>query len=141
MATGTFSPATSAVRIRETPLLRWALEIDGAVSALNGLAYVVAAGAIGDRLGLSTALLVPIGAFLVVYGAALVVMSMRPRLGRGAVRAVIVLNALWVVDSLVVAFSGWFDPQGIGIAWILAQAVVVAGFATAQALGLRRAAP
>ncbi|NEE03370.1 hypothetical protein [Phytoactinopolyspora halotolerans] len=139
MAMDTINRAGNVVRVRENPLLRWALEIDGAVSALNGLAYVVAAGALSDLLGLPTALLVPAGAFLVVYGLVLVAMSMRSTVGRAVVRTVIVLNALWVADSIVVAASGWFDASTAGIVWILLQAAVVAGFAVAQAGGLRRA--
>lgn len=129
MTSTTYTEPARTVRVRETPLLRWALELDGAVSALNGLAYVVAAGAIGDLLCLPASLLRAAGAFLVVYGLALVVMSLRPRLRRTAVLAVVVLNALWVIDSVVVAVSGWFEPSG----------AVIAGFATPQGLGLRRA--
>lgn len=139
MATTTRIDTASTLRLRESPLLRWVLEIDGIGSALNGLAYLVAAKPIADLLGLPVALLVPAGAFLVLYGAALIVMSTRPCIGAAAVRAVVAINLIWAADSLVVAFSGWFDPTGVGVGWILAQTALVVGFAVLQMVGLRRA--
>ncbi|AYY12110.1 hypothetical protein EF847_04695 [Actinobacteria bacterium YIM 96077] len=127
------------VPIHRTPLLRWALAVDGAVSAVNGLIYVALAAAVGGLLGLPATLLVPVGAFLILYGAGLAVMSGRSRLRALAVLAVVELNAIWVVASLVVAATGWFDPSTIGVVWIVLQAAVVAGFAVAQLAGLRRA--
>ena len=139
MTAHTYADTRSIARVRETPLLRWALELDGIGSALNGLAYLVAASALGELFGLPTALLVPAGAFLVAYGAALIVMSTRREVSAVAVKVVVAANLIWMVDSLVVAFSGWFSPTGAGVAWILAQSALVAGFAITQAAGLRRA--
>lgn len=139
MTAHSYTDTRATAKVRETPPLRWALELDGIGSALNGLAYLVAASALGELFGLSTALLVPAGAFLVAYGAALIVMSTRREVSAVAVKIVIAANVIWMVDSLVVAFSGWFSPAGAGVAWILAQAALVGGFAIAQAAGLRRA--
>ncbi|PSK97274.1 hypothetical protein CLV30_12373 [Haloactinopolyspora alba] len=139
MTTDSFTATAGTVRTRENPLLRWALITDGAVSAVNGLAYVAAANAVGDLLELPVSLLVPAGVFLVVYGLVLIAMARRPRLARRAVAGVVVLNALWVVDSLVVASGAWFDPGTAGVVWLLMQAAVVAAFAVVQAVGMRRA--
>ena len=49
------------------------------------------------------------------------------------------VNALWVVDSLVVAAAGWFDLTTVGTVCVVVQAAVVAGLAVAEYAGLRRA--
>ncbi|TDD73137.1 hypothetical protein E1262_01260 [Jiangella aurantiaca] len=142
MATGTAGTAarTPAVaRIRETPLLRWTLELDGIATALNGLVYVLAAGWVGDHLGLPTALLYPAGAFLVVVGALVFTVSTRREAPVLWVGAILVLNAVWAIDSVIVAAAGWFDPTTAGTVWILLQAGLVALFAVLQWAGLKRA--
>jgi hypothetical protein len=53
---------------------------------------------------------------------------------------VIGINALWVADSVLLLLGGWVNPTGLGYAFVLFQAAVVAGFADAQYLGLRRSA-
>ncbi|WP_306747386.1 hypothetical protein [Saccharothrix yanglingensis] len=49
-------------------------------------------------------------------------------------------NLVWVVDSLLVAFAGWFPLTGPGLFLVLAQVAAVAGFIALQVLGLRRSA-
>ena len=56
---------------------------------------------------------------------------------RSAVLAIIVVNAFWVVDSFVLLASGWVAPNGLGIAFVVAQAIAVGALAGAQAIGLR----
>jgi hypothetical protein len=52
--------------------------------------------------------------------------------------AVILCNAVWVADSLLLLMSGWVQPTALGTAFVLAQALLVGLFAELQALGLRR---
>ncbi|PZF79578.1 hypothetical protein [Jiangella anatolica] len=129
----------AVARIRDTPLLRWTLEIDGIVTVLNGLAYVAAAGWVGDRLGLPTSLLYPAGAVLIVMGAFVFYVSTRREAPVSWVGAIIAINAVWVVDSVIVAAAGWFDPTTAGTVWILLQAALVAVFVELEWVGLRRA--
>ena len=119
-------------------LLRIALKLDAVVTGANGLAYLVAAGPIGDALGLSPALLRGAGAFLLVFAALVALTATRPSVPRGAVVAIIAANAVWAVDSLVAALAGWGSPTTAGTVWIVLQAIVVAGFAELQLTGLRR---
>ena len=42
------------------------------------------------------------------------------------------------MDCVILAFSGWVTPSGLGYAFILAQVVVVVAFAELQYVGLRR---
>ena len=63
---------------RRTPLLRLALKLDAIVTGANGAAYLIAAGPLGDLLGLSPALLRGTGAFLLAFAAAVYVTATRP---------------------------------------------------------------
>lgn len=139
MAADTAARTPALARVRETPLLRWTLEFDGIVTALNGLVYVLAAGWVGDQLGLPAALLYPAGALLAVMGAFVFFVSTRREAPVLWVGAIIVLNAVWAIDSVVVVAAGWFDPTTAGTTWILLQAALVAGFVVLQYAGLKRA--
>jgi len=48
------------------------------------------------------------------------------------------LNTAWVAESTLLLLGGWVNLTGLGYAFVLFQALVVAGFAEAQYLGLRR---
>jgi hypothetical protein len=139
MTAQTAARTPAVARIRETPLLRWTLELDGVANVVTGLVYVLAAGWISDQLGLPTALLYPTGAFMIAAGAVIFAMSSRRSVPALWVGAVIVLNFVWAVDSVVVAAAGWFDPTTAGTVWILLQAGVVAVLGAFEWAGLRRA--
>jgi hypothetical protein len=128
-------PITTTER---TPLLRLALKIDAIVTGANGAAYLVAAGPLGDLLGLSPALLRGTGAFLVAFAAAVWLTATRRSISRPAVYAIVAANAIWAVDSIVAAIAGWGTPDTAGTVWIVLQAIVVAFFAELQLAGLRR---
>jgi hypothetical protein len=51
---------------------------------------------------------------------------------------VIVANAIWAVDSIILLLSGWLTPNALGYAFIIFQALVVAAFAEIQYIGMRR---
>lgn len=125
----------NAVPTQRTGLLRPALVADAVVSAANGVAYLAAAAPIGDALGLSPGLLRGVGVFCLVWSVCVALVARTPR--RGTVTAVVVLNAIWAIDSLVVAAAGWGDPTTAGTVWIVFQALAVAGLATLQAVGRR----
>ena len=59
--------------------LRTALKLDAVVTGANGAAYLVAAGPLEDLLGLSPALLRGIGAFLLLFSAAVWTVAARPQ--------------------------------------------------------------
>jgi hypothetical protein len=121
------------------PLLRLALKLDAIVTGANGAAYLIAAGPLGDLLGLSPALLRGTGAFLLAFAAAVWLTATRPSIPRAAVYAIIAANAIWALDSVVAAVAGWGTPDTVGTVWIVLQAIVVAAFAELQLVGLRRA--
>ena len=122
---------------RRGSLLRTALTLDAAVSGANGVAYLVAAGPIGELLGLSETLLRGVGAFFVLFAAAVAYTATRPDVPRPAVVAIIAGNVAWAAGSIAAAIAGWGDPETAGTVWIVMQGLVVAGFAELQAMGLR----
>jgi len=114
--------------------LRTALKLDAIVTGANGAAYLVAAGPLEDLLGLSPALLRGIGAFLLLFSAAVWVVAAQPQVSSTAALAVIAVNVLWAVDSIAFLAAGLSDPTTLGAIWIVMQALVVAGFAGLQAV-------
>ena len=130
--------ATPAAASADRSLLRLALQADAAVTGANGAAYLVAAGPLGDLLGLEPSLLRGLGAFLVVFAVGVALTGTRRRIPRAAVLAVIAGNAAWAAGSVVAAVAGWGSPTTAGTVWTVLQAVTVAAFAELQLLGLRR---
>ena len=111
-------------------LLRPALVLDAAVTGLNGVAYLAAAGQLEDVLGLPASWLRIAGVVLVAFAAFVALVSRQP--SSAAVRAIVAVNVAWVVGSLVFAIAGWGSPETVGTVWIVLQAIVVAGFAELQ---------
>ena len=122
-------------------LLRPALKLDAVASGALGVLSLAAGPLLEDLLGTPRTLRWPIGLFLIGYAAAVWAVGSRPRVSRPAVRTVIAINLLWVVASVAAVAGGRLLLTGLGIAFVLAQAVAVAMFADLQFLGLRRARP
>jgi hypothetical protein len=131
-------PAMQPARILRRISLRTALRLDAAISGANGAAYLVAAQPLGDLLGMSPGLLRILGGVLVAFAAAVALTAARADIRRPAVVAIIAVNLAWALASVAAACAGWDSPATAGTIWIVAQAVVVAGFADLQAWALRR---
>ncbi|RKN51162.1 hypothetical protein [Micromonospora endolithica] len=136
--TADLTARTAVTAGTDRSLLRLALRIDALASGASGLAFAPGAALVADPLGLPTALLVPVGIFLLGYAAALWLLAARPRIDRRAAAVVVVVNLIWAVDSVVLLAGGWFTPTMVGVVVIAAQAAAVAGFAAVQWIGLRR---
>jgi len=119
-------------------LLRNVIIADGVVCAVTGLLVAAAAGPLNDLLGLPTSLLRGVGLFLIPFGALVFLLGMRPVPARTAVQMLIAGNLLWVVASIGLLVSSRVDPTGLGIAFVILQAALVAAFAELEMLGLRR---
>jgi hypothetical protein len=120
--------------------LRRVLLADAATSAAAGLLMLLGAGLVADPLGLPAALLRGAGLALLPFAACVGFLGLRGGISRPAVRAVILLNALWVAASLVLLLGGWVAPTALGYAFVIAQAAAVALLAELQYVGLRRLA-
>lgn len=126
--------------IGTSTFLRRALVADAAISGATGLLMILGAEALQGLLGLPAALSRSAGLVLLPFVALLVWLATRERAPRAGVWTVIEINALWVIGSLLLVLSGWVALTGLGSAFVLVQAVAVAGFAAVQYAGLRRAA-
>lgn len=122
-------------------LLRYALVGDAVASGATGLLMAAGAGFLTELLGLPEPLLRAAGLVLLPYAALVAYLGTRAVLSRGAVWTVIIVNGLWVIDSLALLLGPSLTPTALGYAFVLFQAVVVLVFAEAQYFGLRRSLP
>ena len=125
--------------LQSSSLLRSALGIDAAACAATGLLLAVAAGPLAGPLGFPAGFLRGTGLGLLPFAALLAWLAGRETLPRLAVPAVIGLNLLWIAGSIAILLAGWFQPSGLGIAFVLAQAGAVAVITELEVVGLKRA--
>jgi hypothetical protein len=121
--------------------LRRILLLDALASGGTGLLMALFAQPLQDWLGVPAALLRYAGWCLVPFAGLLLLLARSQRLAPGAVVAVIVLNGLWVVGSVVVLLAGVVvQPSALGHAFVLGQAVAVAVLAEMETIALRSSA-
>ena len=128
-------PTSVRERIAAIPreaLLRAALLVDAAVTGLNAVAYVLAAGAIDGPLGLDQTLLRVAGVGLIAFALLVLAIANRDPIPRAGSLAVALANVAWVIASVAALVSGALDPTTGGAVWVIAQALVVEAFATVQ---------
>jgi hypothetical protein len=120
-------------------LLRFALRLDALASGASAVLALAGSPWLTELLGTPATLLWPTGLFLLVWAAALWWVASRPAINAAAVWAIIALNLLWVIDSVVLVAAGWFALTVLGTVFVLVQALAVAVFADLEFVGLRRA--
>ncbi|MGK7869382.1 hypothetical protein [Falsiroseomonas sp. E2-1-a20] len=119
-------------------MLRLALLADAAACAACGVVLAAGAGALAGPLGLPEPLLRWVGLGLLPWAAFVGLTGWAASPSRRAAWAIVALNALWVLDSLLLAAGAFgLAPTGLGVAFILAQATLGGGFAVVQTLALR----
>ncbi|MDF2074804.1 hypothetical protein P2Q70_09490 [Pseudomonas mendocina] len=123
--------------LQPTPILRNALLLDGLLSGVTGLLLVLAAGWLGAFLELPRLLLLVAGSAALPFAALLVWLSNRAEISRQAIWAVIAVNAVWVIDSLLLLVIGWVSPNLFGYAFVIAQALAIGLLAELQWFGLK----
>lgn len=119
------------------PSLRAALALDAAASGAAGVVMLAGAGMLAPLLGLPATLLTVAGAALLPFALAVGLLA-RQAPPRGLAGAVVAVNEAWVVASVVLLLGPWVAPTALGVAFVLAQAGIVAVFALLQAQALRR---
>lgn len=120
--------------------LRRVLLADAIISGVTGALMAGGSTVLASLLLLPESLLRSAGLVLLPFAAFVAFVATRPQIPRVAVWAVIIINALWALDSVVLLLSGWVTPNLLGYGFVLFQAVVVAVFGELQFLALRRAA-
>jgi len=124
---------------RRIPLLRRALLSEAVLTGATGSLMFLGAGPLADILALPAGMLRNAGLVLLPFVACIAYLATRERMPRAGIWAVILINELWVAASIVLLLRGWVAPNGLGVTFVLFQALVVAVFATAQYIGVRDA--
>ena len=127
--------------LNASPLLRRALFADGLAGLATGSLLVLAAGWLAELLALPRDLLLASGWALLPLGVFLVWLGSCEQINRLAVWAVLAINALWVVDSLLLLIAGWIAPNLLGQVFVVGQALLVLLFLELELMGLKRSEP
>jgi hypothetical protein len=114
-------------------LLRNTLRVDAVASGVSGAGLVALGGLHEELFGLPRAWSLPMGIFLLVFAALAGLAST----GTRGVPAIVAVNVAWVIASVVMVFA--LPLTGLGVGYVVAQAVAVAVFAELEFVGLRRA--
>ena len=123
--------------IEPVRLLKLALFADAAASAAIAGLQLVFPALLAERLALPAVLLTESGMFLVAYALMLVGLASMARVWTAAIQLVIVGNVGWALACLVLAFSPLLSVGGLGLAFLLLQAVAVLLFAWIERAGLQ----
>lgn len=126
--------------INPSLFLRRALQIDAVFSGTAALLMVFGAGFLASLLNLPETFLRNTGLVLVVFALGVGYLASRDMMSKTAVWAVIAINAVWTIDSIVLLASGWVSPNLLGQAFIVMQAIAVGVFAELEFVGLRKSA-
>jgi hypothetical protein len=126
--------------IHTATFLRRVLLLDAVSSGAMGVLLLTCSGLLAGLLNLPAELLNEAGIVLVPFALAVGFLGTRSRLSRVAVWAVIGINAVWAIDSVVLLFTGWVQPNSLGYAFVIGQAAFVAVMAELEFLGLRKSA-
>lgn len=133
--------AMSAQSLADRPtLLRRALQADAIISGISVVVLIAGADALAPLLGIPAIGLRGVGMAFVLFVALVAYTATRPVIGRRGAQTVMVLNALWVVDSIILLAAGVLPLTQLGFGFMVFQAAVVGLLAGAQLLGLRQAA-
>ena len=124
--------------LNASPFLRRALQIDAIFSGAAALMLIFGAGFFAALLNLPEAFLGNAGIVLVPFALGVGYLASRDVVSKTAVWAVIVINAIWTIDSIALLASGWVSPNLLGQAFIVMQAIAVGVFAELEFIGLRK---
>lgn len=126
--------------INPSLFLRRALRADAIFSGASALMLVLGAGLFASLTNLPETFLRNTGLVLVIYAALVGYLGTRGIVSKAAVWAVIAVNVIWAIDSIILLVSGWVSPNLLGQALIVMQAIAVGVFAELQFIGLRKSA-
>jgi hypothetical protein len=126
--------------IRASSLLRRVLIVDAVTSGACGVAMFALADVFASLLQLPADLVREAGIVLLPFAAFVGFVASRQEPARLAVWAIIALNIVWVVDSILLLFTGWVAPNVLGYVFVIAQAAMVLVLADLEYMGLKRSA-
>ncbi|MCU0755574.1 MAG: hypothetical protein MUE46_10710 [Xanthomonadales bacterium] len=133
--------STRPARLTPSPLLRFAIRLDGVCSLLAGLATLAGAGLVARWLGLAESATLGLGLFMAGYGGLLLWLGVQRRVWAVLPQLLSYGNGAWAVLSVMVTALGWLGVGPAGQALMLGQAALVGLFAVLQGLGGRSSPP
>ena len=125
--------------IRVSDFLRRTLFADAATCLGCGLLLAAGGAFLEDLTGLPVGLMFYAGTSLFPFAAFLLYAATRKSLSKTVLWLIVGLNLLWTIDSFLLLAAGYVAPTALGSAFVVFQALGVAGFAALELLGLRRA--
>ena len=122
------------------PFLRRVLLFDALTCVAMGVALLLLAATVEQMLAILAIVSRGAAVVLLVFGIGVAYIATRDRLVRPAVHAIVALNALWAVASVLALLFGWLTPNTPGQVFILGQALAVAIIVWLEIIALRRGA-
>lgn len=121
-----------AMTVTETPSLRAIVGLDAATCAVMSTLLLGGGGILSSFLGIPHVVLTGAGILLFPVAVFMAFVAARASAPGWAAWIVIAGNAAWVIASLALVLGPFITPTKLGIAFILAQAAVVAILAVAE---------
>jgi hypothetical protein len=121
--------------------LRRVLAVDAISSGAMGAGMLAFAPFIAQLLDLPVELIRDAGVVLLPFAAFVGYVASRAHPSRAGVWIIIALNVVWVVDSVLLLFMGWVEPNALGYAFVIGQALVVGVLAELEYVGLKKGGP
>lgn len=118
--------------------LRRVLAVDAISCVAMSAGMIAGASLAAPLLGVPATLLEGAGVALLPFAAFVGWLASRETPLAVGVRAAIVINALWIVESLLLAAGAGASPTTLGTVLIVGQALVVATIAELEYVGLKR---
>ena len=130
---------TVSTRTQSSHLLRKALQGNAVFSMTSGSTAVLTATTLAEFIGLeATGILRFIGLNLILFATALYWLSRQSTINRRMALTAVILDALWVLGSLLLLVTGIL-PITSGGQWLIGIiALLVGSFAVLQYLGVRQ---
>ena len=123
--------------IHASSLLRRILLIDAVTSGASGIAMFAFADLFASLLQLPVELVREAGLILLPFAAFVGFVASRSEPARAAVWTIIALNAVWVVDSILLLFTGWVAPNALGYVFVSRDPAAIGS----RVVGNRQGAP
>ncbi len=118
-------------------LLRRTLQANAAFSALSGIIAIAGAKTLSLLLGVNvSSLLIGMGVALLAYAAVLLLNARRENIKLQEAWLAVVLDAAWVIGSVILIFAGTLSTTGNWLVAVVADIVLI--FAVLQFFGIRR---
>ena len=118
--------------------LRAVIALNAAACGIAGAALAFDSQPLAGPLGLSPALMQPVGLFLAGYAALLAWLASRSALPRAVVWSLVGFELLWAVESVAMLALNWAQPTPLGLGVVIGQALGAVVVADLQYLALRR---